>query len=616
MSEENLQEALKGPSHLAVFCRRTATILGLLLFLITVSVVIYQRVYSQRIFPGVRVQDIDVSTLGLEEAEELIAFECRAYSTQTNLALKIDGKTWRFTPQQLGVRYDIEKALANAYEVGRTGNPIQRLSEQATALIKGTVVPLAFNIDRGEQERLLADLASKASQPMINAGLKIESLKVTTTPALSGRELDKEETARLLAERFALLSPEPLDISLKVIPPLILESDLAAAKARAEQMISNPLTLKYTEHNWIWENGPIPQIKERSWQLDPAAIADMISFQEIIGEDGRPKIIAAIDRERGSAYGARLARQVDQEVRDARFQWEDGPFTPIITSLEGRKLDIDTLVERLEVAAASADARIIELPVVSNKPRVAMEEIENMGIGERIEERRTVYTYSGDTFPERAANVELAAQRLHGVVISPGEVFSLNETLGEVSEQTGYKVGFSIVEGETVPDVGGGICQVSTTLFQTVFWAGYPIVERHPHSYRMRRYEPPPGLDATIYPPNVDLKFKNNTETFLLIQTRTDDTGLYVSLYGTKPPWRVSIEEPILANVKPADQTVIREYSPALAAGRQIWVEKAEDGVDITIIRIITQEGKEAIREKFFSSYAPQRNVLIIGTGE
>ena len=616
MSEKDSQELQRAPHKLGILCRRAALILGMLLFLLIAPIAVYQWVYSQRIFPGVRVQSIDVSTLRLEEAEQLIASHCLKYSAQTNLAIKLEGKTWSFTPHQLGARYDIEETLANAYRVGRVGNPFQRLSEQATALTKGIMVSLAFDIDKEGQEKLLADLATKASQPMINAGLKIENLKVMTTPATPGRELDQKETARLLTERFASLSQEPLELALEPIQPTILESDLTTARARAELMLSGPLTLKYTEHNWIWQDGPVPQMKERSWQLDQAAIADMMDFKEIASQDGRSQITAMIDKERGAAYSTKLARLVDQETRDARFHWEDGRLTPIITSQEGRKLDIDTLVERLEGAAASAITRTIELPVIVSKPRVAMEDIQKMGIRERIEERGTVYSYSGDTFPERAANVKLAAQRLHGVVIPPGEVFSFNETIGEVSEEAGYKIGFAIIEGKTVPDVGGGVCQVSTTVFQTVFWAGYPIVERLPHAYRMRRYEPPPGLDATVYPPIVDLKFKNNTATFLLIQARTDDTKLYVSLYGTKPLWKVGIEEPVLTNIKPADPTVITEYSPALTKGRQIWVERAEDGVDITVTRVITQEGKESSRDRFFSSYAPQRNVLVIGTGE
>jgi len=616
MSEEDSQELQRAPHKLGILCRRATLILGILLFLLSAPVVIYQWVYSQRIFPGVRVQIIDVSTLRVEEAQQFIASHSLEYSTQTNLAIKIEGKTWRFTPHQLGASYDIEETLANAYRVGRVGGPFQRLSEQATALTKGIMVSLAFDIDKEGQEKLLTDLASRVSQPMQNARLKIENLKVITTAAAPGRELDQEEMARLLGERFASLSQEPLELALKPVQPTILESDLLTARAKAELMLSGPLTVKYTEHNWIWQDGPLPETRERSWQLDRAAIADMMDFKEIAGQDGHSQITAAIDKERGAAYGTKLALQVDQETRDARFHWEDDRLTPIITSQEGRKLDVDTLVERLEAGAASATARTIELPVIVSKPRVAMEDIQKMGIKERIEERSTVYSYSGDTFTERAANVKLAAQRLHGAVIPPGEVFSFNEAIGDVSEEAGYKIGFAIIEGKTVPDVGGGVCQVSTTAFQTVFWVGYPIVERLPHAYRMRRYEPPPGLDATVYPPIVDLKFKNNTATFLLIQARTDDTKLYVSLYGTKPLWKVGIEEPVLANIKPADPTVITEYSPALAKGRQIWVERAEDGVDITITRVITQEGRESIRDKFFSSYAPQRNVLVIGTGE
>jgi vancomycin resistance protein YoaR len=227
-------------------------------------------------------------------------------------------------------------------------------------------------------------------------------------------------------------------------------------------------------------------------------------------------------------------------------------------------------------------------------------------------------------------NVELATQRINGVVVGPGETFSFNDEVGEVSYRSGYKKGYGISQdGDdivTIPSEGGGICQVATTVFQSVFWAGYPIVERNWHLYWIPRYGQRPrglkGLDATIdqvYDPEgkllyaIDLRWRNNTEAPVLLVAETDGKELTVSLMGRKPLWQVKVADPKIERVVKADTRTVRQPDPTLAKGAELMVEHAEDGFQSTIVRSTYVEGKLIDETRLVSTYRPSRNVYLVG---
>ena len=198
--------------------------------------------------------------------------------------------------------------------------------------------------------------------------------------------------------------------------------------------------------------------------------------------------------------------------------------------------------------------------------------------------------------PQKQHNVRLAASRLNNQIIRPGEQFSFNKALGPTTLDNGYQTAFGITsaggqEHRTVPSVAGGICQVATTLFQPVFWSGYQIEERHWHLYWIPNYSSKGvvGLDATVDEEvGLDLKFVNNSSSFLLIQSRTDNSSVTFELYGTKPQWQVKVDGPKITDQKPADQTPVVEREPSLPDGQRYQVESAREGFTATFVRTVT----------------------------
>jgi vancomycin resistance protein YoaR len=202
-------------------------------------------------------------------------------------------------------------------------------------------------------------------------------------------------------------------------------------------------------------------------------------------------------------------------------------------------------------------------------------------------------------------------------LLSPGEVFSFNQAVGDISAETGYKQAYVIKEGRTVLDDGGGVCQVSTTLFRAVLYAGLPVIERTAHAYRVGYYEQgfPPGLDATVFYPTVDFKFKNDTPAYLLIQTVISGSKLYFNLYGTSDGRVTTLSKSTVTDQTPPPPD-LKQDDPTLPKGEVKQVDWAAWGAKVSFTRTVTREGEEIIKETWRSNYRPWQAVYLVGIKE
>ncbi|MEK7534062.1 MAG: VanW family protein [Patescibacteria group bacterium] len=307
---------------------------------------------------------------------------------------------------------------------------------------------------------------------------------------------------------------------------------------------------------------------------------------------------------------------------DAIFAYKNGKVTTFKQSLDGQEADLEAIKNKLESNFAKVmlldkpQAIVINIPIKVLKPNITTEKVNNLGIKELIGEGVSFFQHS---IPSRIYNVTLAAIRLNGVLIAPDAVFSFNKALGDISAFTGYKQAYIIQNGKTVLGDGGGVCQVSTTLFRAILNAGLPIIERHAHAYRVSYYEQnsPPGFDATIYSPSVDLRFKNDTGKYILVQTSIDlDTQkLTFSLFGTSDGREVVISEPVVANLTPPLPDTYQDDS-SLPKGAIKQVDFAAEGAKVTFTRQVTKDGNTILSDKFVSNFQPWRAVYLRGTKE
>ncbi|MBV9543493.1 MAG: VanW family protein, partial [Chloroflexi bacterium] len=318
-------------------------------------------------------------------------------------------------------------------------------------------------------------------------------------------------------------------------------------------------------------------------------------------------------------WAATLAKDVDQSVQDARFAFNGGNLKVLRPSKQGRTVDQAGLVSAVHDALLNG-ATTVDLPVATVEPTVSSDDPQSLGITELIERGSTSFAGS---IPEKKHNIQLAADRLNGVVVAPGQTFSFNDSVGPTTIDAGFQWGFAIESGnngpKTVPSVAGGICQVATTLFQPVFWAGYQLEQRYWHLYWIPAYTSRGvvGLDVTVDGDSgLDFKWTNTTKDYILIQSASDDSNVYFALYGKKPPWKVSVDDAVITNRTPPDTRPIAQPEPTLPWGRSLVVETARDGFDAEVKRhVIPDDGSKARDLDLKSTYEPAHTVTLVGTG-
>lgn len=305
---------------------------------------------------------------------------------------------------------------------------------------------------------------------------------------------------------------------------------------------------------------------------------------------------------------------------DARFTYTNGRVTEFKTAKNGQEVDIPTLTHYLQNKSVnhllSSKGKLInvQIPTVVTKPEITNSGADKMGIIERVGIGTSLFHQS---IPNREYNIQLASSRLNGLLVKPGETFSFSKAIGDISSLTGYKQAYVIENGKTILGDGGGVCQVSTTFFRALLNAGLPIVERHPHAYRVHYYEEDlgPGIDAAVYVPTVDLKFLNDTGHYLLIQTYFDNINkkLTFELYGTSDGRIAHISNPVILSQSPAPPPLYQD-DPSLPVGQTKQVDFAASGANVYFTYTVTKNGKNLISEKFSSNYRPWQAIFLKGT--
>lgn len=314
-----------------------------------------------------------------------------------------------------------------------------------------------------------------------------------------------------------------------------------------------------------------------------------------------------------------LSANIDIPSQDALFQFNNGRVTAFRASHSGRRLNRDKTMKLFDAAVKSLPSSplyyiVIQLPVETVLPTITTDQVNSFGIKELV--GRGYSEFSG-SIPGRIHNVELAASRMHGVLIPPGETLSFVNVIGDISAATGYQSAYIIKDGRTVLGDGGGVCQVSTTLFRAALNAGLPILERHAHAYRVHYYEEAgykAGIDATVFSPSVDLKIKNDTPGYILIQTKTNTKNLSLTfeLYGDSDG-RVSEIYNHVVGGSIAPPPPLYQDDPTLAPGVVRQVDFAAWGAKASFQYKVTR-GNETLQDTtFFSNFRPWQAVYLKG---
>jgi vancomycin resistance protein YoaR len=578
------------------------------------GVVWFQTQHMGRIYPGVSVRGIDLSGMTLAEAEAVLGAAFDPYPLAP-VTVRYGEQSWTLTAKDLGVNFDARSAAGAAFRVGRgsltDAEPLHlaaqlqtNLQDQLAAYRFGHEVLAAEAIDRSAGLAWLEERARTINQATSEATLRIDGLQISSTPSQVGYALDV--AASLDAIYTSLLANDGAAIDLTVRETRPLLADVSQTEVFVRQVLAGPVTLTAAEPD-LDTDAPPP-----SFTIPVEELAKLVSTETVPQLDGSLQIEAAFDvaplLTQVQGWAAELAR----EPHDAELSFDpaSGELTVVSPSQIGRSLDVPATLEAIRQAALSTD-RQAALPLVLVEPAVNMHKVDQMGIKELVVEGSTNFKGSS---ADRVHNIAVAAAAVDNTVVPPGGVFSFNQAIGDVSEEYGYKDSLIIWGDRTAVGIGGGVCQVSTTVFRAAYYGGFPIEERWNHGYVVGWYGTP-GLDATIYTPTVDFKFRNTTDNYLVIKSVLDEAKgvLTFRFYGTKPPWQVEVTGPEILKETPPP-AAIYQRDASLAPGEMRQVDWAAKGMDVAWRRVIRDAAGNVVQDETLkSSYTPWAAYYLVG---
>lgn len=592
----------------------TGTIIFVAILIGFVGVV--QARYGNAIVPGVWAAGLDLSGMNRDEAAAAL-HDWFTYDENAIFTFRYGEQLWQWPASELGVMLDVDETVDTAMAAGRDPNALVNIVKQASVWFNGRAISPVIRYDQNiANDRLLA-IAAEINRPPVDATLTINGLFVETTAAQTGWTLDVPTTLRELDTIIMRMDTgAEIQLDVRETAPLITDAEDAARKARAA--IAGPVTLVADSPDGT-PLGP--------WTATPRDIATLIYTEPAYNNDGTVRYEVLLKADAFRNFLENLAPGLTTEARNGRFHFnEDTRQLDIFeAAVNGRMMNVNETLTRIESAVFNADLNAKQVPVAFDyvlPPLHNNVTAVELGITGLVAQGTTYYTGSTQN---RIANIAEAAQRFDGLIIAPGEEFSFNGLLGDISPEDGFVEGFVIVGGRTVRGVGGGVCQVSTTVYQAAFYAGFPILERYAHGYRVGYYErgEGTGMDAAIYQGvgherSLDLRFLNDTDYHLLIETSMypGEDALQFRFYSTNPGRQVVKEGPVIQNVVPARQTIY-EANAEIPPGQERWVDWPAEGAYVVVTRkILDPSGQEIRQDQFKTQYQPWGAVVQVAPGD
>jgi vancomycin resistance protein YoaR len=538
---------------------------------------------SDRIAAGVEISGVDVGGLTAAEAHKKLE-QTAAKVAWRPVEFVAANRHFRVAPAQLGIQADWDAAIETARRDGDGFGPLRGLTRLKVRFFGTDVVPPVRHSSLA-LKLFLSRIARAVDRPTREPALVLNGSKPSIVSGHRGQELDRRLASRLVIRALSALSRDRVNLPVKVVTPKVSRADMMRVMGQIRTAVSAPVRIR---------------LVTARWRISPAKIEKMLVYPH----DGERSLHVATDK--SNALLNALAKKLDRPAKDATFA-VSGRSVGIAPSRPGRVLDREGTAAAILRAALDPTRRFASVVMETSQPNRTTEEAKAMGITGLVGSYET--TFSGTA--NRIHNVQLVAALIDSKFIAPGAVFSFNQTTGERNAQKGFRSAPVIINGELTDALGGGICQVSTTVFNAAFESGLPIVERTNHALYISHY--PLGRDATVNWPSTDLKFRNDTGHWLLLRTFASYDTLLVALYGTPQHRRVVSEAaPLHVDGPPPVKNVL---DPTLLVGKKVIDDFGESSSSTSVRRrVYDADGKLLYDGVFYSRYRSTSKVVRIGT--
>jgi len=502
-----------------------------------------------------------------------------------------DGRLFSVELSSISAEIDKEKMISDL--LYRRIN--QGLLKYIGAFFQGRDFKLEIKLDDSKFDKEIDRIASQIEKPFIPSELLIEKGEVKVKDGQLGKRVDinilKENILKIIT---GYNLDNRVEIPVEIIGFLPKADIKLEVIKKASKLINKKIVL-------TWE--------EEKSEVEKAQIINWIGFGD------------GCNLNKISGFVETFDNSIKREPREAVFKFENGKVVEFEASRDGFLIDSAKLKETLcqEISNWTESEKkeiVVELPLILIAPKINTESVNDLGIKELLGRGTSSFRHSSTI---RNFNVEKGSSIINRILVAPDETFSFLKALGEVTLDNGYKKAYVIKKGKTELDVGGGVCQVSTTFFRAILDAGLDITERHAHAYRVSYYEEDnrPGFDATVFIPSPDLKFINDTGHHLLIQSIYDGKNkkLIYEIYGTSDGRKVEISNYRQWDAQPAPPDVWID-DPTLSPGKVVKDESKVPGLKASFEWKVTKNGEVLHQKTFSSAYVPWAAVYRRGPGQ
>lgn len=573
----------KNKKHIKYKSIKTALIFTVIISAIPIGIFAYFNTsYADKILPNIMINTEDYSGLTREEAYSKLENAIKNVYEQKFTFIYND-KKYQADLSQIGASFYTNKTIDSALDYGRGENIFQNIREQIVLINSEKNFPVEFEIDETKLESFISEAMSEIENPPKNFRYKYIEGKFIPFTAEAGIVIDSGKMINDIKDNLKSLKNDPVKIELVKKDPEIKEDLDGYALSQAENILNKKVVLKYNSS---------------SWEVQKEDFALWLKFDSVENSENKGKKILGIkaDKEKIKDYLVSLIPQINREPVNAQLEFKNGKVDVFSLDQDGISLQMEKSAEEIEKNVFVPDnyednsEKEIEIQLITEniKPEITIESIDNMGITSFLATGES--NFSGSP-KNRKHNIAVGAGKFQGTLIGPGDEFSFVEVLGSVGPKEGYLPELVIKNGATTPEYGGGLCQVSTTAFRAAVGAGLEITERKNHAYPVKYYNPQ-GTDATIYPTHPDLRFRNNTPAYILIQTRVEGNNLYFDFYGSDDNRKVELVGPAVYDKK-SDGSM-----------KAVWTQKVFD-----------KDSNLQFEKKFYSVYKspalyPHKNPL------
>lgn len=564
--------------------------IGFIILIPLIALAAFNIYFAGKIFPGIFIASINVGGLTTSEANLLLS---EKVSVPQAVKLNYQSQSFNLESKTVNLSYDFTKSVRLAYNLTRTDTIVADLYERVLLLVQPKNLSLSVNFDGNKMQKFISVVSGQISVTPTPPSISINRPSVTINKGTPGVEVDQATLLKTIVDNISFAKNEDIQIPAQEIGTTLTEKEAVDLKTRAEKFLGKSITLNF---------------EFSSFNLSDS---DILSFLGPRGGYDDTKLQSRVEK---------IASQINRDPQNPKFTFDNGKVTEFQPALDGVQVNSDQLI--IDIANSLNQLEDgqnknmgLDIPVVTAPPEVTTDQVNNLGIKELVGRGTSTFFHS---IPSRVYNVVLAAGRINGTLVKPGDTFSFNDTLGDVSAFTGYQQAYIISGGKTILGDGGGVCQVSTTLFRAVLNAGLPITERAAHAYRVGYYEQnsPPGFDATVYGPSPDFKFRNDTPGYILIEAMADPKkySLIFELYGTSDGRVSTTSKPVVSDVSAPPEDLYQD-DPTLPAGTIKQVDFKAWGAKVTFNYKVVRGGETLINKTFISNYRPWQAIYLRGTG-